>query len=662
MLRTAFDKKTIEDLDYSQEREFLLTSSTGEYASSAITGCHTRKYHGLLVAPQPQIDDKNHVLLSSLDETIHYKGDSHFMAFHQYPGVYHPEGYRFMVEFSANPIPKWTYIVDEVTFVKELLLLANGGGIMVRYSLIDTKEEIGLDVMPLLAFRNIHHLKKADILSEGKKFEFIDNGIRLRPDKKYSNLNIQFSKNTDFIAAPEWYYNIEYQKEKDRGYDFREDLYSPGHFSVNMKKGEQVVLLAGLEETSSKILKTRFTNELKKKAVIETFDGSLQNAAQQFIVKKDKRTEIKAGYPWFGAWGRDTFISLPGLCITTGQPKLFKEVIDSVLPELKNGLFPNIGRGEMSVYNTVDASLWFITAIQKYAAFTGTEDGIWRKYGKYMADILNNYKKGTLHHIKMDEDGLIYAGEDGLAVTWMDAIVDGKPVTPRTGKAVEINALWYNAICFCIELALFANDKKFLSEWESYPVMIKESFMKTFWDESKGYLADYVNGDYKDWSVRPNQIFAVSFHFSPVSQKYRKSIIEKVKSELLTPRGLRTLSPTDLNYIGHYEGDQKSRDRAYHQGTVWPWLIGHFAEAYLKEYGEGTIPFVEELYGGFEAALDEQCLFTIAEIYDGDYPYKAAGAVSQAWSVAELLRMKDLISKNGEGNKVKIKKEEEVSA
>lgn len=352
---------------------------------------------------------------------------------------------------------------------------------------------------------------------------------------------------------------------------------------------------------------------------------------------------IKAGFPWFGCWGRDTFISLPGLLLVDGGTKEFSQAIRSMLPDLKQGLFPNTGRGKNAVYNSVDSALWFIWAIQQYAAFTGRHKKVWQEFGRYCIEILDNYSRGTLFNIKMDSDYLIVAGQTGCALTWMDAVIDGTPVTPRMGKAVEINALWYNAVRFCIEIAELAGDGEFVEKWGGYPEQIRRSFMATFSGAEKKYLADCSLDGVTDWSVRPNQVFALSLPYSPVTGHLKNSILETLKEELLTPKGLRTLSAKDEKYKGLCEGDQETRDLAYHQGTVWPWLLGHYAQAHVNVYGTEALGTVSEVWGYFKEMMGDACLHTIPEIYNGDYPHKSVGAVAQAWSVGEARRVQHML-------------------
>jgi len=638
-----FDKNQLVNLQYVLNKELLRTNKCGAYASSTIICCNTRKYHGLLVVPQPQIDSDNHVLLSSVDETIIRNEAEFHLAIHKFPGgIFHPKGHKYIKDFSADPIPFWIYDVGGIVLKKEIMLHSDLDSVMLRYTLEDASESVKLRLTPFLAFRNYHHLSKANTYAS-KKFTEISNGIKLRPYIGYSDLYMQLSKAAEYISSPDWYYNFEYPKEQERGYDYQEDLFMPGFFELSLKNGEQVILTAGLEELNPRGMKALFQKEVKSRIPRSSFENCLLNSAKQFIVQRDRKTEVVAGYHWFGRWGRDTFISLPGLTLVTNKPELCKAALVTMLAQLKNGLFPNMGNS----YNSVDAPLWFFWTVQQYSEFTGLKERTWTAFGAKMRSILEAYRNGTDYNIRMTDNGLISAGYQGVALTWMDAVVDGKPVTPRTGMPVEINALWYNAVCFSLHLAKLVKDEKFVKQWEHLPSLIADSFVKTFWDEKYGYLADVVIGDMKDWAVRPNQVFATSLRYSPLDDTMKAGVLEKIQSELLTPRGLRTLSPKDPNYKGTYFGNQKMRDLAYHQGTVWPWLLGHFAEGYLKLHGKEGVSFIKQLYEGFGPTMMEHGISTISEVFDGDPPHKAEGAISQAWSVAELLRINYLLKKYG---------------
>lgn len=640
-----FDKNQLINLEYSLDKELLRTNRTGSFSCTTIINCNTRKYHGLLIVNQPFIDGENHVLLSSVDETIVQRETEFNFGIHRYQGGnYSPKGHKYLRDLNLEPFPKLSFNVGGVIFSKEMLFSSNDNRIIIKYTLEDAHSPTILKLKPYLAFRNIHSLTKANVSAE-TKYEPIKNGIKMQLYKGYSHLYMQISKKPDYTHVPDWYYNIEYEQERLRGYDYLEDQLVPGFFELPLEKGESIYFTAGLDEINPANIHKLYTTESTLRTPRNNFENCLKNSAEQFIAKNDKKTEIIAGYPWFGRWGRDTFISLPGLTLSLDKPQQCKAVIDTMTKELSGPLFPNIGSGFQANYNSIDAPLWFFWALQQYTEYTGDKVSVWKEYSNKLKMILNGYKNGTDFNIKMHDNFLIWSGVPGKALTWMDAIVDKKPVTPRIGFVVEINALWYNAIMFCLEIATAANDKIFIDEWQEIANQIPDSFKSVFWSKQIGYLADYVNGDYKDYSVRPNQIFAASLPYNPLSIKIRQLIVDVVKRKLLTNRGLRTLSPKHPDYKGIYQGDQRERDLAYHQGTVWPWLLGHYAEAFLKIYQKSGISEIKALYKGFEEELSEAGIGTISEIYDGDPPHKAAGAISQAWSVAELLRINSLIKK-----------------
>lgn len=637
-----FDKNQLVNLEYSLSKEFVRSNRAGAYASTTLIGCNTRKYHGLLVSPQPAIDGELHVLISTFDETIIQHEKEFNLGLHLYPnGHYHPKGHKYIKDMTANPIPKISYRVGGVVLSKETLLSQDDESVLIRYVLEDAHSPTVIRFKPFLAYRNIHQLSKANVFAD-RKYSEIKNGIKLRMYQGYSYLHFQFSKKVDYVHSPDWYYNIEYIREQQRGYDYAEDLFVPGFFELPIKKGESIIVSIGSSEIEPSGLTRLFNKEMSKRIPRDSFHNCLINSAHQFIVRKEKKTEIIAGFPWFGRWGRDTFISLPGLTLSIGDTKTCKEVIDTMVTELKGPLFPNMGVGENVAMNSIDAPLWFFWALQQYGAATETNDKIWKQYGNKMKLILEGYRDGTDFNIKMNENGLIYGGEQGKALTWMDAIAYGKPVTPRIGMPVEINALWYNAIMYSLEVAKLGNDKAFIQEWIHLPEIIRNSFNQLFWIEEKGgYLADYINGDYKDTAVRPNQIIAASLPYTVIDDQQIKKIIDITIKELLTTRGLRTLSPNHPAYIGTYCGNQDERDSAYHQGTVWPWLLEHFVEAYLKIHGKSGVYFIKSIYDGFDETMREHGIGSISEIYDGDPPHHPRGAVSQAWSVAALLRIRE---------------------
>jgi predicted glycogen debranching enzyme len=635
-----FDKKQLINLEFSLDKELIRSNRAGSYASKTIVGCNTRKYHGLLVVPQPNLDDDNHVLLSNLDETVIQHNAEFNLGIHKFPGgVYNPKGHKYLEEFVGDPVPNDMYHVGGVVLKKESLFSMTEDRMMIRYTLVDAHSPTKLRLRPFLAFRNIHHLTRANA-DVNKRYEAVKNGIRMRLYPGYTPIYMQFSKDPEYTHVPDWYYNIEYQQEMERGYDYQEDLLVPGFFEVDIKKGESVVFAAGTTEMDPSTLKRAFTSEINKRIPRDSYENCLLNSAGQFIVRRGNRTEVIAGFPWFGRWGRDAFVALPGLTLVQGDEKTFREVIDTMVKDMKGPLFPNMGLKHKAKFNSVDTSLWFIWALQQYALITGKKSEVWKVYKKQILAVLEGFREGQPGMVYMQEDGLLFAGEPGKAVTWMDAVVDGKPVTARTGLPVEINALWYNAVMFALELASLARDRKFTAAWLPVANKIPPAFIDTFWYAQKGYLADYVNGDLKDVSVRPNMVLATSLPYTVLDEDKRNSILEVARRELLTSRGLRSLAPKNPLYKGECTGNSKRRDEAYHQGAVWPWLLGHFVEGYLRIHGKHGIAFVDSLYRGFEGVMKEHGLGTVSEIYDGDPPHKARGAVSQAWSVSELLRIK----------------------
>lgn len=636
-----FNKEQLINLEFSLNREFIQTCKTGTYTSSTIIGCNTRKYHGLLVCPMEEIDNDNHVMLSGLDATI--INDSNFnLAVRKYPGgTYEPKGHKYIEELSTEPVPKLTYRIGDIVLQMETIL-SEDDRILIKYTLLESNSQILLQFRPFLAFRNVHKLSKANF-NVNTKYQDIDNGIKVKMYDDYKNLFLQFNKKIEYTHVPDWYYNVEYQQEQERGYEYQEDLYVPGYFELKLDKGESVIFTASLNEIKPDVIEDLFYTEIEKHAPCNNYIDCLRNSAQQFIYCKGNKTEIIAGYPWFGRWGRDTFIALPGITLYNNDVNNCKKVLDTMTSELKDGLFPNIGSGEEIALNSVDASLWFFWSLQEYSKFINNKKSIWADYGDKIKNILENYRNGTHYNIKMHDNGLIWAGEEGIALTWMDAVIAGKPVTPRIGFAVEINALWYNAVMFSLELADLANDTDFIKKWKDIPELTKKSFLEYFWIEEKRCLADYATYDYIDCIVRPNQIFACSLQYSMLNDLTKSYVVEKVEKFLLTKKGLRTLSPDNFNYKGIYFGSQEERDFAYHQGTVWPWLLGHFCEAYLKVHGKNGIDFVENIFYSFEEDMFTYGIATIPEIYDGDPPHAPKGAISQAWSVGELLRMHCLI-------------------
>jgi predicted glycogen debranching enzyme len=596
------------------------------------------------------LDGENHVLLSSLDETVIQRGKEFHLAVRKYPGgVFHP-GHKYIREFYVEPIPTLIYRVGGVVLKKEILLAKDEMQVLIRYTLVEANSPTKLKLHPFLAFRQIHKLSKANMDANTKCID-IKNGIKAKLYNDYPYLFMQLSKKSEFISAPNWYYNIEYSKEQERGYDYQEDLLVPGYFEFNLKRGESIVFSGSTKEITTSSLNRKFNNEIGKRILPDNYEKCLENAAQQFIRQIDNRTEIVAGFPYFGTQARDTFVSLSGLTLARGDAKTCKLILDTISEQFKDCQFKNRRKYVQTDSNPVDTPLLYFSAIQKYVEFTGQHKQVWKDYSKIMKEILGCYKSG-IDNIEMHNNGLIHAGQNGFAHTWMNAYVNGKAVTPRVGYSVEINALWYNAVSFALELAQKAGDNKFIDQWKELPDKIANSFVELFWDKKKEYLADYVmpagfgnETEYKNWDVRPNQIFAASLPYSPVNDNIKKAVIDIVEKELLTKRGIRSLSPKNPNYKSRCFGNVIERDLAYHQGTVWPWLIAPFAEAYLKLHEKSGVHFIEKIYQAFENEMNEHGIGCISGVYNGDPPHQGNGAISHASSTSALLYTKYLIEK-----------------
>lgn len=634
-----FVKEQLTNIDFSKSREILRCSRTGSFAATTLVGLNTRKYHGLFIVPQDGIDHERHVLVSNLNETILINNMEFRLSVHEYRGeIIDPKGNKYLQKFNADRLPTYYFRVGKFNFTKEVLFLNNADRLIIKYTILDNYESASFQFQPLLAFRQIHHLTHENNRAD-TRYRSVVNGVGYCLYDCYTPVYFQCSEKIAYTHDPQWVRDVEYEEELRRGYEGYEDLLAPGYITAPVQNRELYISI-GTEPIKPEEIASLFKDEAGRHTSRSSFFNCLRNAAEQFIVQRNGKTEIMAGYPWFGRWGRDTFIALPGLTLALDKPELCKRIMDDMIAEMKEGLFPNTGEGDNAGYNAVDAPLWFFRTLQIYAETTHTRREIWKEYGTTMKQILTAYRNGTLHHIKRLDNGLIYAGGPGLALTWMDAIVDGQPVTPRTGCQVEINALWYNAVKFSIEMAHLAKDTEFETEWteliQDFPTVFKE----TFWSKEMGYLADYVDGDYRNFQVRPNMMIVTSLPFTPISEKIRQLILKRTIEELLTDKGIRSLSPKDAEYRGHYGGNQSERDLAYHQGTCWIWLYYPFTDGMLAVYGKSALPVLEKLLYNFDSCMKMYGISTIAEITDGDPPHKPNGCISQAWSIAALLYLK----------------------
>jgi predicted glycogen debranching enzyme len=638
-----FDKKQLVNLEYSLQREILQSNRAGSYSCTTLSGCNTRKYHGLLVCPNNLLDGCKHVLLSSLDATVIQHDEEFNLGLHKFSGEnYEPRGHKYIRDFEAEVLPVTTYRVGGVVLTMERLLVEKTEQLLTRYTLVEANSPTKLRFKPFLAFRNVHQLSRSN-LYVNTRYKKVQKGISLCLYDGYPDLYLQFSSAADYVHNPDWYYNIEYFKEKARGYEFLEDLFVPGYFELEIEKGESIIISAATFEAKPAQLSRKFNAETQKKTPRSSFFGCLQNSAEQFFVKMPEFTDIQAGYPWYNGRINQTFVALPGLSLAIDNTGLIKQILKTNIKRLKNGLFPVKWGQFNSDYNSADAPLWFFWSVQQLIDDLGGKKEVWKQYKKVFSSILDAYKNGTDFNVHMQANGLISAYAPGVPLTWMNARLNGQPVSPRYGNPVEVNALWFNALSFSLEMAHEAGDDGFVAQWEHAVDLISTSFLETFWDNEKAYLADYSFEGKADWSIRPNQVIAASMKYSPLTKEMRKSVLSTAKNHLLTSKGLRTLSPRNPKYIGVYEGNEAMRENAMHQGSVFPWLIGFFIEAYLLVHGRSGLSFVKKIMDGFEEEMVNGCIGSVSELYSGNPPHVGKGAVSQAWNIGEILRAYHII-------------------
>lgn len=639
-----FEKALMTNLQESLPRELLRTNRSGAYSCSTIVDCNTRKYHGLLVVPVPKLDDDNHVLLSSLDVTVIQHGAEFNMGLHKYQGNnYSPKGHKYIKEFDCGNVPTTIYRVGGVLLKKEVVFQHYEDRILIRYTLVDAHSTTTLRFHPFLAFRSVRQFTHENTVAS-RDYQPVDNGIKTCMYADYPELFMQFSKGNKFIFKPDWYRGVEYPKEQERGYASDEDLYVPGYFEADINKGESVIFSASTSESNTDGLQELFDEEVGKRTPRDNFFHCLVNAAHQFHIHENNDDRyILAGYPWFKCRARDTFIALPGLTLSIEEQAYFELVMKTAqkgLDEFMQGKPLSVKIYEME---QPDVPLWAIWCLQQYAKEAGMQKCL-DMYGPFMKRILTFIERGDHPNLKVMDNALVYTNGTDKAVTWMNSTVNGKPVVPRTGYIVEFNALWYNALKFCASIALLDKKNKDAEHFEKLAERCRKSFLDMFMNEY-GYLFDYVGGNNKDWSVRPNMIFAVALDYSPLEQNQKKSVLDVCTRELLTPKGLRSLSPKSGGYNPMHIGPQTQRDYAYHQGTAWPWLGGFYMEACLKLYKRTRLSFIERQMVGYEDEMINHCIGTIPELFDGNPPFNGRGAISFAMNVAEILRTLELLEK-----------------
>ena len=642
-----FDSAICTDFIAASSREWLETNGIGGFASGTISGANTRRYHGVLTAAtEPPLG--RITMVSKVEETVAVAGEQFELSSNQYPGNIHPRGFELLATFRLDPFPIWTYDLPGVEIEKRVFMPHGMNATVIRYKARSKtrfkRAPATMTLRPLLSFVDYHHLRRQTEELNGE-FSEIAGIVEMHPVLGLPP--VFFAHNGASIERTGyWYNNFEFAIEQERGFDFREDLFQPFEISFDLK-GESTIIISSGEAINAADAAALEKEEIKrrkglvKKAGVRTeLEKQLVQAADQFIVRRGEGHTIIAGYPWFSDWGRDTMIALPGLTLATGRPEVARGILLEFARNVSQGMLPNRfpDAGGEADYNTVDATLWYFEAVRAYTEHTGDYDFIRENIYRELAEILIWHLRGTRFNIHVDTDGLLYAGEPGVQLTWMDAKIGDIVITPRTGKAVEIQALWYNALMTMADHAGRFGDEEDRRKYLSMADLAKLSFNAIFWNEAEQCLYDVAENGHRDGSIRPNQIFAASLHHSMLDEERARKVVDRVEMDLLTPVGLRSLSPADPKYVPIYIGSPFERDSAYHQGTVWGWLIGGFVEAYRRVYPDRK-ERIAELLSGFESHLREAGIGQISEIFDANAPHSPRGCFAQAWSVAEALRI-----------------------
>jgi len=644
----SFDKSICGNYDAASSREWLETNGIGGFASSTISGSHTRRYHGLLTAAtRPPLGRITTV--SKFLESLIIGDDTFQLSTSRFSGKVDSQACQYISRFRLDPFPVWNFRFGEIELEKKLFMPADSNTTVVTYSILENKKEhdVLLEIKPLLAFVDYHHLQHEDPRFQSD-FVATNGEVGIRPYPEMPE--VFFLHNAIAVeTAGDWYKSFEYAIEQERGFEFQEDLFQPFVMRFDLQRPAEVIVTT--EQNTKPASRLEKDEIRRRRGLVKTANAedetmqTLALAADQFIVKRGSGHTVIAGYPWFSDWGRDTMISLPGLTLATNRRRIAREIILEFSKHISEGMLPNRfpDEGEEAEYNTVDATLWYFEAIRAYAGKSGDFKTVRNELYEKLSLVVAAHLRGTRYNIHVDTDGLLYAGEPGVQLTWMDAKVGDKVITPRTGKPVEIQALWYNALKIMQDFAMRFGHSEDASRFASMADLAKLSFNAVFWNESAHCLFDVVGNGERDASIRPNQIFAVSLGHAILETERMKNVVDKVEAELLTPMGLRSLSPHDPAYVPYYRGSPFERDSAYHQGTVWAWLIGPFVDAYRKVYPERE-DRIQEFLAPLAGHLNEAGVGQISEIFDAEPPHAPRGCTAQAWSVAEVLRASATLS------------------
>ncbi len=652
----SFNKSELVNLEYSLKREIIGANKTGAYCSTSIVGCNTRRYHGLLAVPVDAFGGVKHMLLSGLDESIIVNRRRFNLGIHCYGDIYEPRGHKYIVDFTAAPVPTLTYKVGETTFRKSVILAPDSDQVMIKYELAPDSPACEMIVKPFLAFRSIHRLTGENQEARTECRE-IENGVSFNMYEGFPDLNLQFSKASEFKYAPVWYKGITYTDEYRRGFDCKEDLFVPGAFFLKLRKGESVIFSGSTAVEDSRGLSRKFSSIVKKKGDITSDSDLLKYNADLLICNRNNHKQIVAGLTWLETGLlRETLTALPGLTLYAGAGgKEFEEILDNLIADNQERLSRRTTQ--------VEAPLRIADVLQQYINIGADPKRVWKKYGGTVKGIIESYLPGCRAEVALHPNGLLWAQKWRTALSWMNAYIGGIPVTERAGYQVETNAFWYNAVCFALEMEreYAPKDTAFIGKWSGVKELIEDNFEKTFWIERGGYLADYVDDSGRNTAVRPNQLFAVALDYSPVTDDHKPSIMQTISNELVTSRGIRTLSPRNEAYKGVYEGSQIERDLAYHQGCAWIIPLDYYIAQMFRMVGPSFYKRAEYLVEGFYKDIYKHGVGAFSELYDGDPPHEPHGAISSACSTAALLHIDCLLNlyrpQTAEGAQTKAAKE-----
>jgi predicted glycogen debranching enzyme len=639
-----FDKKLMINLEQSLPKELIRTNQSGAYHCTTLVECNTRKQHGLLVIPIPEMGNKPHVLLSSLDETVIQHGAPFNLGIHRYQGgVYSPNGHKYIREFNCESVPCTTYRVGGVILTKEKLFASHENRLLIRYTLVEAHSPTTIQFRPFLAFRESNSLCMANGSINATVGETA-NGVTSCLYNGFPTLHMQFSKKPQWVSDGHWYNGIEYVKDLERGVPYTEDLWVPGYFELPIKKGESIIFAAGISEADPKSLEKMFENEIAVRTPRSSFYNCLKNSAKQFYLRDNDDEFVLSGYPWGVVLARNTLMALPGLTLAIDHKKDFEDIMDTAIKSFVH--FKETGELSKRIHgiDLPDIPLWSTWTFQQYAKYVGADETR-QRYGNAIANTLDYVISGAHPNLHVDDNGLVYTNGTSVPVSWMNSVLHGVPVIPRTGYLVEFNALWYNGLMF--GASLFEGIEEYAERrqnWLAVAEKIKTSFVDTFLNDY-GYLYDYVNGNYADPSVRPNMAVAIGLDYSPLDRRQRKGVLDVVTRELLTPKGLRSLSPKSYGYRPFYLGSPEDRELALHQGPARPWLMGFYADAYLRVFGVSGVSYIDRMLIGFEDEMSQGCIGSLSQLYDGNPPFAGRGAISHATNVAEVLRTLRTIKK-----------------